>query len=254
LMAYHMLFMSVLYKDFWVIKEYSHARIENLCRNNMKYNAINQVFDSSTIAEKTYIDDFLGVFSWHANKKRTYKEFVDKRDSCAHSSGFIQYDKEDVDSYFADVLRNIERVSIACEDSLSSVFSHSITEYVTGPSFDNTTMVDFASRQVAEKKYSCRDIKKLLSLPCPSAFTSEAQILSFYFAQIYLSSLVENAGYDSEVSMSPYVETMLSFWRGLSPELRESLQIQIEYEISMLQEKHVEIAELLPLVGDSASA
>ena len=32
LMAFHMLFMAFLYKEFWTLKTYSHERVERLCR------------------------------------------------------------------------------------------------------------------------------------------------------------------------------------------------------------------------------
>lgn len=111
LMAFHMLFMAFLYKEFWTLKTYSHERVERLCRANGQFESVENVFDSSTIPEQTFIDSYLGVFSWHANKRSEVKEFVDKRDRCAHNSGFIQYDQEAVGKYFDDVLKNIEKIA-----------------------------------------------------------------------------------------------------------------------------------------------
>lgn len=73
LMAFHMLFMAFLYKEFWTLKTYSHERVERLCRANGQFESVENVFDSSTIPEQTFIDSYLGVFSWHANKRSEVK-------------------------------------------------------------------------------------------------------------------------------------------------------------------------------------
>ena len=46
-----------------------------------------------------------------------------KRDNCAHNSCFIPYDRDDADSFFLDVSRNIEKVAQACEDCLFATYS-----------------------------------------------------------------------------------------------------------------------------------
>lgn len=252
LMAYHMLFMAVLYKEFWGLKCFSNERVAALCRRNGTYNAIEQVFDASPIPEKSFIDDFFGVFSWHPNRKSTYKEFVDKRDRCAHNSGFVQYGKEDVEGYFAEVLRNIERVSQACEESLLQVYSNSLKSYLESPSFDNTTTVDFISRELSAKKYSYRDISKLLSVERPEGMDSLPYVLSYHFARLFLSMTVENAGYSPENRSDNLIEELFSFWKALSPEDKETLSLQLEYEIEMLDEKGLSIPALKELVEGDA--
>ncbi len=251
LMAYHMLFMAVLYKEFWGLKCFSNERVAALCRRNGTYNAIEQVFDASPIPEKSFIDDFFGVFSWHPNRKSTYKEYVDKRDRCAHNSGFVQYGKEDVESYFADVLRNIERVSQACEESLVEVYSNTLKRYLESPSFENTTTVDFISRELSDKKYSYRDLSKLLTVGRPEGMDSLPHILSFYFVRLFLSLTMENTGYSPETGSDDLVEELCSFWRTLTPEDQETLSLQLEYEIEMLNEKGYSISELRKLIENT---
>ena len=251
LMAYHMLFMAVLYKEFWGLKCFSNERVAALCRRNGTYNAIEQVFDASPIPEKSFIDDFFGVFSWHPNRKSTYKEYVDKRDRCAHNSGFVQYGKEDVESYFADVLRNIERVSQACEESLVEVYSNTLKRYLESPSFESTTTIDFISRELSEKKYSYRDLSKLLAAGRPEGMDSLSYTLSFCFSRLFLSLTVENAGYSPENGSDDLIEELCSFWRSLTPEDQETLSLQLEYEIEMLDEKGYSISELRKLIENT---
>ena len=248
LMAYHMLFMAVLYKEFWVMKEYSRGRVERLCNNNGNFNRIIQIFDASLISEKDFIDGFFGVFSWHANKKSTYKQFVDKRDNCAHNSGFIQYDRDDVDSYFSDVLRNIEKVAQACEDCLFETYSNAIVNYLEGPSFESTTIVDFISRELADKKYSYRDLSKLLTVERPEDMDSLPRVLSFFIVRIFLSLTIENAGFLPEAGSENLIEELCSFWKSLTTENQEALSLQLEYEIEMLDEKGFSIPLLKELI------
>lgn len=248
LMAFHMMFMAVLYKEFWIMKQFSSERVAALCRRSGAYNTIENVFDASPIPEKNFIDDFLGVFSWHANKKSTYKDFVDKRDKCAHNSGFIQYDREDVENYFSDVLRNIERVSLACEDSLIATYTNSMNEYFRSTAFQTTTMVDYIARELANKKYSYRDIHKLLTISQSSEFEEPMYILSYHISRIYLSIREEEGGYRCDQSSDQLIEELYHFWSEIPKEEKDALQLQLEYEVDMLDEKGMSLPVLHELI------
>ncbi len=221
LMAYHMLFMAFLYKEFWELKAYSFDRVAALCRANGRFNNISQIFDASLISEKDFMDGFFGVFSWHPNKKSTYKAFVDQRDNCAHNSGFIQYEKDDVDSYFSDVLRNVEKVSVAAKESLISVYTASIVNYIKGPSFANTTTVDFLSREIAEKKYSYRDISTILGIQCPEEIAGESEILAYQVSLVFWALQMEEGDYSIELSSQKYIDDLSAFMNGIPLEQRE---------------------------------
>ena len=208
LMAFHMLFMAFLYKEFWTLKTYSHERVERLCRANGQFESVENVFDSSIIPEQTFIDGYLGVFSWHANKRSEVKEFVDKRDRCAHNSGFIQYDQEAVGKYFDDVLKNIEKIALANAENIQSTFKSSIMRYINSPAFQTTSMGDFIQRELADKKYSYRDICAFLTLDIPDLPLSKK--IAYLFAMIYFQekckqdNFQEYIGEDCQIFFQSY--------------------------------------------------
>lgn len=251
LIAYHMLFMSILYKEFWELKYFSNEVVNALCSNNNDFANIENVFDASVISEKDFINNFLGVFSWHKNKKSTYKEFVDKRDKCAHSSGFIQYDKDDVNNYFSSVLKNTEKISEAYKNYLVKIYKNALNGYLNSSSFENTTMVDYISHELADKKYSYRDVAELLNVKYPKNINQLKHILAINIANTFLSLTMEDAGYACDPNNSVYcIENLCSFWEGLLPEDRDNLQLQLEYEIEMLEEKGFSIPRLKELISD----
>lgn len=235
-------------KEFWTLKTYSHERVERLCRANGQFESVENVFDSSTIPEQTFIDSYLGVFSWHANKRSEVKEFVDKRDRCAHNSGFIQYDQEAVGKYFDDVLKNIEKIASANAENIQSTFKSSIMRYINSPAFQTTSMGDFIQRELADKKYSYRDICAFLTLDI-SALPLNKKI-AYLFAMIYFQEKCKQDNFQEYIDEGcDYIQQLSNLLSELSPEEQEQVRIQVEYEVEFLEGQGFdlnEVAKALP--------
>lgn len=244
LMAFHMLFMAFLYKEFWTLKTYSHERVERLCRANGQFESVENVFDSSIIPEQTFIDGYLGVFSWHANKRSEVKEFVDKRDRCAHNSGFIQYDQEAVGKYFDDVLKNIEKIASANAENIQSTFKSSIMRYINSPAFQTTSMGDFIQRELADKKYSYRDICAFLTFDIPALPLGKK--IAYLFALIYFQEKCKQDNFQEYIDEgSDYVQQLSNLLLELSAEELENVRIQIEDEVGFLEAQGFDLNEIL---------
>lgn len=248
LMAFHMLFMAFLYKEFWTLKTFSHEQVARLCRSNGQFESVENVFDSSVIPEQTFIDCYLSVFSWHPNKRSEVKEFVDKRDRCAHNSGFIQYDQSAVEKYFDDVLRSVEKIALANTRNIQSTFKSSIMRYINGPTFQTTSMGDFIQRELANKKYSYRDICGFLTLDIPILPLSKK--IAYLFAMIYFQEKCKQDNFQEYIAADcDYIQQLSNLLSGLSPEEQEQVRIQVGYEIEFLDGQGFdlnEIANVLP--------
>lgn len=243
LMAFHMLFMAFLYKEFWTLKTYSHERFERLCRANGQFESVENVFDSSIIPEQTFIDSYLGVFSWHANKRSEVKEFVNKRDRCAHNSGFIQYDQEAVGKYFDDVLKNIEKIALANAENIQSTFKSSIMRYINSPAFQTTSMGDFIQRELADKKYSYRDICAFLTLDIPDLPLSKK--IAYLFAMIYFQEKCKQDNFQEYIGEDcDYVQQLSNLLSEISTEEQEQVRIQVGYEVEFLEGQGFDLNEI----------
>ena len=243
LMAFHMLFMAFLYKEFWTLKTYSQNQVKKLFEKNKQFESIENIFDASEIPEKSFIDIYLSVFNWHVNKRSEVKEFVDKRDRCAHSSGFIQYDQEAVGKYFNDVLKNIEKISSANAENIQSTFKSSIIRYINSPNFQTTSMGDFIQRELADKKYSYRDICAFLILDIPTLPLNKK--IGYLFSMIYFQEKCKQDNFQEYIDKGcDYIQQLSNLLSELSPEEQEQVRLQVGYEVEFLEGQGFDLNEI----------
>lgn len=244
LMAFHMMFMSFLYKEFWEIKTFSFSKVAGLCRADAKFNNIINMFDASIIPEKTMIDQYLSIHSWHINKKDKVKGFVDTRDNCAHASGFIQYQLTDAERYFQDVIEYAQKISHANKPNVLSMFFKLFECFLTSPEeFNSKSIGEFISDKIREVKLSYVEFVYILKEPMPSYIVvDESGIfkVSYYFAMLQLQS--EYIEHISAVSLpnelgladSYFVDELYLLIETLDSDKRGILQVQLEDELEYL--------------------
>lgn len=112
--AFHMLYMTFIYKAIWFLKLRGHniKKIleESIEKIKERYGTdilLNTLFDLSLFKEKESLDDLLKSLAFHENEIKDCKDFVDKRDNCSHASGKIQYSKDEIDFYITQELKYI---------------------------------------------------------------------------------------------------------------------------------------------------
>jgi len=243
LMAFHMMFMSFLYKEFWGLKTYSYSMVERLCNNNGKFKDINHIFDASVIPEQTVVDQYLCLFSWHPNKRSAVKAFVDTRDKCAHASGFVQFQKDGAERYFLDVIEQTEKISNANKSNIIKIFSEQLEAlFMDRGLLDARTACENALSVIQEFKLSCWDIHYILSADKPEAVKSDdSGILKvfYYFTMIQMhSEYIKNSSeYFLELPDGHFVDLLYIFIDTCAPETKEMLRVQIEDELTHLDSR-----------------
>ncbi|MHB8276824.1 MAG: hypothetical protein ACYDIA_04105 [Candidatus Humimicrobiaceae bacterium] len=261
-----MMFMSFLYKEFWEIKTFSFSKVAGLCRADAKFNNINNMFDASIIPEKTMIDQYLSIHSWHVNKKDKVKGFVDTRDNCAHASGFIQYQQPDADRYFQDVIEYAHKISDANKPNILSMFFTLLKCFLTTPEeFNAKSTGEFIFDKIREMKLSFVESVYILKEPMPSYITSdESGILkvAYYFAMLQLHS--EYLEHISVVSLpnelgladTYFVDELYLLIETLDNEKRGTLQVQLEDELDYLTVHacSIDLSKLAEIISSSQSA
>lgn len=241
LMAYHMMFMSFLYKEFWGLKNFSYSTVERLCNADRRFKEVNTIFDTSIIPEQTVIDQYLSVFTWHVNKKNKVKGFVDTRDSCAHAIGFVQYQQDGAERYFLDVLEYASKICEANKRNIIRTFSTRFEQYLLDDSYAVTLTGEYISREILDAKYSVKNIEFILTSPMGDIISTDEMgdfTVAYYFAMIQMHSLYVNKTYEY---LLPFNENYFSdklylYISMIDPEKREKLQIQLEDELDYLIE------------------
>ncbi len=242
LMAFHMLFMSFLYKEFWALKQFDFCKVQGLCKSNANFNDIKNIFDASTIPEKTMIEQYLSVHSWHANKKKAIKEFVDKRDNCAHASGFIQYDKSDSERIYLDILGQAQKISKANEQNIVHIIQTELVNFFKNNSeFNAKTSGEFIFDLIREIKISPCDISYVLSAATPEIVTDDTSgifVVAYFFAMLQLHSEYLRNSFESTINIPDeyFVDKLYLYLDTLETEKKQALQVQVEDEMNYLNE------------------
>lgn len=110
LLAFHLLFMTYVYKGFWILKTSDYAPVQSRCSHNRQLADIQNIFDMSILPEKNAIEHTMGVLGFHINHQSDVQNLVDIRDKCAHASGIIQYSCEDVKYHVTRALSYADRI------------------------------------------------------------------------------------------------------------------------------------------------
>lgn len=95
-LSFHMTFMGYIYYSLMTLKKIGYSDALSFMNNNSKYNECEDPYEFSQFNEKDVIKNFMGVLKFHVNRKNEAASIVDKRDYCAHSSGFIQYNETNI--------------------------------------------------------------------------------------------------------------------------------------------------------------
>lgn len=145
-------------------------------------------------------------------------------------------------------MKNIEKIASANAENIQSTFKSSIMRYINSPAFQTTSMGDFIQRELADKKYSYRDICAFLTLDI-SALPLNKKI-AYLFAMIYFQEKCKQDNFQEYIDEGcDYIQQLSNLLSELSPEEQEQVRIQVEYEVEFLEGQGFdlnEVAKALP--------
>ncbi|MBA2864712.1 hypothetical protein [Methanococcus maripaludis] len=153
--AFHMLFMSYLYKKLFLL--HKHGKI------TLKDN-YNTIFDISKMKES---DVFNNIHHFHSNKIDEFKNTVKIRNHCAHSSGFIQYQQEDVEYWIKKEIDHVNKIQYKAYDNyLVNEFKNFLkNEENYDPNRLESLYFEKIERFILENLISVKDLEFFLKNP-----------------------------------------------------------------------------------------
>ena len=126
--AFHMLYMSYIFKVVWQSNQINHLSIQNRLNNYQnRLGNYESPFDISFLPEKETIQ-ILRCFGFHINKISQFALPIDNRDHCAHASGFIQYKKNDIIQLSNQELNHIKTIQDKLPTMLANLFEDFFTK------------------------------------------------------------------------------------------------------------------------------
>ncbi len=185
--AFHMLYMSYIYKVKWFLKKRGNTSIEASLANLAQQQKItfNTLFDLSQISEKTSLEKLLLGLSFHANDVGICKNFVEVRNNCSHASGKVYYKKaSQVEHYIEEEIENIQAIQKKLNPELKLEFE----EFINGTWDTNWIETDIIN-WITTNYLSQVDIEAILNLK-PTFLRQNSDSKEIVFKKILYCVLV----------------------------------------------------------------
>src|SRR6185436_2974350 len=159
--AFHMLYMSYIYKVKWFLKQQGNTNIDDVLTEFIRQNrgaSFNTLFDLSQIPEKTSLEKLLRTLSFHANDVDLCKNLVEVRNKCSHASGKIYFKRQtQIENYITEELDNISAIQNKIKSNLKQVIDQLITDIY------DTNWIETDLKEWILKNYlSQKDIEEIL--------------------------------------------------------------------------------------------
>jgi hypothetical protein len=161
--AFHMLYMSYIYKVKWLLKEQGNQLINVSLTEYINQNrgtVFNTLFDLSQIQEKTTLDKLLKALSFHANDVDLCKNLVEVRNKCSHASGKIYFKRPtQIENYILEEMDNITAIQSKIKPQLKKSLGKFIDNF-----WENNWIEGCVNEWIISNYLSEQDIEEILKL------------------------------------------------------------------------------------------
>lgn len=214
--AFHMLYMSYVFKENWFLKQQGNQSIidslNNLAQQN-KY-SFNTPFDLSQINEKTSLEKLLLGLNFHVNEIGICKYFVDVRNNCSHASGKVYYKKStQVEHYIEQAISSVEAIQKKVDPQLKIIFNKLIED-----TYDKNWLEKDLKEWIIGNYLSQKDIENILKIK-PAFQRHNSDTKEIIFKKILYSVLVSELEKYLDNKENYFIDSLKSLMKGLSPQV-----------------------------------
>lgn len=240
ILAFHIMYMSFIYKTLWLIKNTEPDKSKNFFDGNqIETKQLNNFFDFSPATEKNSIKT-LKFLGFHQNLINSYCNFVDIRNDCAHCAGFIQYkNEEDLKTKFKDIIKSVETIFSKYTPLLKRLFE----EYLNSISKDTSAISFSVEDFIYHNGISQKDFEFLANQDWPFLKLPITDIPAMRKKVFLLTMLCQHGDTDMFISKFSSVfqnipetdlrDIITSYFGFLSPDSYEIRGIEAKMEISL---------------------
>ena len=249
-MAFHMLYMSYIFKVKWFLKEQGDEQINeyltNLSKDKGKDVVFNTLFDLSQNSESTTIDKLLKALSFHVNDIGTCKHFVEVRNKCAHASGKIYYKRSNqIEHFISEEIENIKAIQSKTKPQLKITLQKFIDDF-----WEENWIEGCVNEWIVSNYLSEQDVVEILKLKMSflNQLSDNKEVILkklLYCNLVYeLTSYVENRD-------NYFLKSLQLFMNGLIDEVDISKDAENEPKLKSTKELIEE--RILPLFAELSS-
>jgi len=211
--AFHMLYMSYIYKVKWFLKQQGNTNIDDVLTEFIRQNrgaSFNTLFDLSQIPEKTSLEKLLRTLSFHANDVDLCKNLVEVRNKCSHASGKIYFKRQtQIENYITEELDNISAIQNKIKSNLKQVIDQLITDIY------DTNWIETDLKEWILKNYlSQKDIEEIL-LYKPTFLRQNSDNKEIVSKKILYSVLVSELVKYLEDKEEYFIKSLNALMKGL---------------------------------------
>jgi len=182
--AFHMLYMSYIYKIKWFLKQRGNVNIEDSLQEFIRQNrgaSFNTLFDLSQMSEKSSLEKLLRSLNFHANDVDLCKNLVEVRNKCSHASGKIYFKRsQQVENYILEGLDNVNSIQRKIKPLLINIFEEFINE-----NWDKNWIESDIKDWIIKNYISQKDIEEILLFKAPFLKLNSDTKENFYKKILY---------------------------------------------------------------------
>lgn len=116
--AFHMLYMSFIYKIIWFLK---HRSKPDILKFVFSKKDINNLFDLSLFNETESVEAIFKNYKFHKNDLDKCMNHIKCRNHCLHASGKVEYDEKGIDYLISDELRYTQRLQNKLREEIKNL-------------------------------------------------------------------------------------------------------------------------------------
>jgi len=244
--AFHMLYMTFVYKVKWFLKQQGNTEIETalnnfIHKNKNRISAFNTLFDLSQFPEKTSLSNLLGSLRFHNNDIKICKNHVDVRNNCSHASGKIYYKKfSRIEAYIEEEIDFIEKIQSEIKLGLKKVLTNFLDENWNKSVVGGDIVNWFVENYLSEK-----DFEMLAEFELPFFRKKSDNDKTVYQKLIYLV-FINEAQNHLEDDKNLFLERLPIFMIGLV----EEIKVTKDGEEKTISTQEIIEEYLIPIITD----
>jgi hypothetical protein len=247
--AFHMLYMSYIYKVKWLLKEQGNQLINGSLTEYINQNrgtVFNTLFNLSQIQEKTTLDKLLKALSFHANDVDLCKNLVEVRNKCSHASGKIYFKRPtQIENYISEEMDNITAIQSKIKTQLKLNLEKFITDF-----WEENWIEGCVKEWIISNYLSAQDIVELLKIKM-SFFTQLSDNREVILKKLLYCNLVYELVFYVENKDNYFLKSLQIFMNGLTDEVDIRKDTGDEPKLKFTRELIEE--RILPLLAELPS-
>ena len=242
--AFHMLYMTFVYKTKWFLKQQGNSDVENSLQKFIQQNrgtTFNTLFDLSQFPEKTSLEKLLKPLSFHVNDIGICKNHVEVRNNCSHASGRIYYKKQSkVEHYIEEEIEFIEKIHNKIIPEVEKLFN----DYLEN-NWDMPIQLGYIRSWIIENHLSEKDLEILTELELPLFSKKSDNEKTIYQKLLYLVFVYE-AQKQIETDKNIFLDELPMFMKGLE----DKIKVTKDDEERTISIQEIIEENLIPIISD----